>query len=35
MLAVCKEGPRHAKVERVDLLGPAAPSVGPFRIQSW
>ena len=34
MLAACKEGPRHAKVERVELLGPAAPSVGPFRTQN-
>jgi acylphosphatase len=32
MLAACKEGPRHAKVHRVDLLGAAAPPVGPFRI---
>ena len=34
MLAACKEGPRHARVDRVELLGPAAPPVGPFRIQS-
>lgn len=34
MLAVCREGPRHARVERVELLGPAAPTVGPFRTQS-
>lgn len=34
MLAACKEGPRHARVERVELLGPAAPTVGPFRTQS-
>lgn len=34
MLTACREGPRHAKVERVELLGPAAPIVGPFRIQS-
>ena len=33
MLAACKEGPRHARVERVELLGPAAPTVGPFRTQ--
>ena len=33
MLAACKEGPRHADVQRVDLLGEAAASVGPFRIQ--
>ena len=31
MLSACKEGPRYAKVHRVDLLGPAAPPVGPFR----
>ena len=35
MLAACKQGPRHARVERVELLGPAAPPVGPFRIQGW
>ena len=34
MLAACREGPRHAKVHRVDLLGPAAPTVGPFRTVS-
>lgn len=34
MLAACREGPRHARVERVELLGPAAPTVGPFRTQS-
>jgi acylphosphatase len=34
MLAACKEGPRHARVERVELLGPAAPPVGPFRTQN-
>ena len=31
MLAACKEGPRHAKVDRVELLGAVAPPVGPFR----
>ncbi len=34
MLAACKDGPRFAKVHRVELLGPAAPPVGPFRMQS-
>ena len=34
MLAACKEGPRHARVERVELLGPAAPPVGPFRTEN-
>jgi len=33
MLTACKEGPRHAKVHRVELLGAAAPPVGPFRTQ--
>jgi acylphosphatase len=33
MLAACQQGPRHALVERVELIGPAAPPVGPFRIQ--
>jgi acylphosphatase len=31
MLAACREGPRHAKVDRVELLGASAPPVGPFR----
>jgi len=31
MLALCREGPRHARVERVEIVGPAAPAVGPFR----
>jgi acylphosphatase len=34
IIAACRQGPRHAKVLRVDLLGPAAPTVGPFRIES-
>ena len=34
ILAACRQGPRHAKVMRVDLLGTAAPTVGRFRIQS-
>ena len=33
MLAACRDGPRHADVHRVDLLGQAAPPVGPFRIE--
>lgn len=32
MLAACREGPRYAKVQRVDVVGPAAAPVGPFRI---
>ena len=35
MLAACQQGPRHARVERVEMLGPAAAPVGPFRIQGW
>ena len=31
MLALCREGPRHARVERVEIVGPAATAVGPFR----
>lgn len=31
MLALCREGPRHARVERVEIVGPAAQAVGPFR----
>ena len=34
MLAACQQGPRHARVERVELVGPAAPPVGPFRTES-
>jgi acylphosphatase len=34
MLAACKEGPRHANVDRVELLGAAEPLLGPFRIQN-
>jgi acylphosphatase len=33
MLAACQQGPRHARVERVELVGPAAPPVGPFRTR--
>jgi acylphosphatase len=32
MLAACQQGPRHARVERVELVGPAAPPLGRFRI---
>lgn len=32
MLSACRQGPRHAEVERIDLLGPAAPVIGPFKI---
>jgi acylphosphatase len=31
MIALCREGPRHARVERVEILGAAAPAIGPFR----
>ena len=31
MLALCRDGPRHARVERVEIVGAAAPTVGPFR----
>ena len=34
MLAACQQGPRHARVERVELVGPAAPPVGPFRTEN-
>lgn len=34
MLALCREGPRHAKVERVEIVGPAASAVGAFRTVS-
>jgi len=32
MLAACKSGPRHARVDRVELLGAVAPPVGRFRV---
>lgn len=32
MLAACNEGPRHARVLRVELRGTAAPAIGRFRI---
>ena len=31
MLALCRQGPRHARVERVEIVGPAAQAVGQFR----
>jgi acylphosphatase len=34
MLAACQQGPRHARVDRVELVGPSAPPVGRFRIQA-
>jgi acylphosphatase len=34
MLAACREGPRLAQVERVDLLGPAEKFAGPFRTRA-
>jgi acylphosphatase len=32
MLAACREGPRHASVDAMDV-GPAEPMSGPFRIR--
>jgi acylphosphatase len=33
MLAACREGPRHASVEYVDVLGEVQPLTGPFTIR--
>ena len=33
MLALCREGPRYALVERVEETGPAEPTSGPFEIR--
>lgn len=33
MLAACREGPRLARVEKVELLGEAEAVSGPFRIR--
>ena len=34
MLAACREGPPGARVERVEVLGPAEPVTGPFTIRT-
>jgi acylphosphatase len=34
MLTACREGPRHAQVEKVEVLGAGEPAVGSFRIRS-
>ena len=33
MLALCREGPRYAAVERIEEIGPAEPMSGPFEIR--
>jgi acylphosphatase len=33
MLAACREGPRHARVDKVEVLGPAELALGPFTIR--
>jgi acylphosphatase len=33
MLAACREGPRLARVQAVDELGPAAEASGPFEVR--
>jgi acylphosphatase len=33
MLAACRRGPRHARVDKVEVLGPAEISSGPFTIR--
>ncbi len=30
MLAACRQGPRHARVDAVEVVGPAEPQAGPF-----
>ena len=32
MLAACREGPRHAQVANVEILGAAEPYSGPFSV---
>ena len=34
MLAACRRGPRHARVESVEIVGPAAPHSGRFAIRA-
>ena len=34
MLAACREGPRLARVEKVEIVGEAEPASGPFTIRS-
>ena len=34
MLAACRRGPRLARVESVEIVGPAEPHAGPFAIRS-
>ena len=33
MLSLCRKGPRHALVDRVEEIGPAEPKSGPFEIR--
>lgn len=32
MLVACRQGPRHARVEAVEIIGETAPLSGPFTI---
>jgi acylphosphatase len=32
VLAACREGPRHARVDKIEILGPAELASGPFTI---
>ena len=34
MLAACREGPRLARVEKVEIVGDVEPPSGPFTIRS-
>ena len=34
MLAACREGPRLARVEKVEIVGEVEPAFGPFSIRS-
>jgi acylphosphatase len=33
MLAACRDGPRAARVEKVEVVRPTEPVIGPFRIR--
>ena len=34
MLEAFKQGPRHARVDRVEVLGPADTACGPFQVRT-
>ena len=34
LLQACRAGPRHARVQAVEVIGPGEPAAGPFTIRS-